>query len=255
MKRFIFLCLTFLLGAWVVDQAIAKSNENVSPQEKAKIEKVVHDYLISKPEVLMEAMQVLQQRQFEQAEQTVKETKQVVSRFANPLFHQPNDPVVGDPQGPVTVVEFFDYQCSHCIEMAPIISDLIQANPKVRFIFKEFPIRGPMSELAARAALAANKQGKYFAFSHALLTANKTLSQDVIDDVAEKSGVNVAQMKKDMNDPSITQQLKDNMKLAQDLKLFGTPAFFVGKTEGKSIDYIPGELSQAQLQQLIDKAE
>lgn len=231
------------------------SSTNVSPQERAKIESVVHDYLIQKPEILVEAMQALQKKQMQEAEKTIKQTQQSANQFANNLFHHSNDPVAGNTNGKVTVVEFFDYQCPHCIDMAPVIDAVIKANPDLRVVFKEFPIRGPMSEFAARAALAANKQGKYVAFSHGLLTLNQPLSQDVVFQVAKNAGVDVDQLKKDMNDQSVKDQLKDNLQLAQELKLFGTPALFIGKTnDADKINYVPGQMSQAQLQEAIDQA-
>jgi protein-disulfide isomerase len=124
----------------------------------------------------------------------------------------------------------------------------------VRVIYKEFPIRGPISNFAARAALAAVKQGKYNEFSHALLASNQPLTNDTILTIAKNTGLDVDKLKKDMSDQSIDMQIKNNTKLAQDLKLFGTPAFFIGKTGGGSISYIPGQMNQAQLQDEIDKA-
>lgn len=260
MKRFIQTTLAAALFACITQAYAAPSNVNnnvsVSPAERAKIEEVVHQYLLSKPEVLVEALQILQKKQYEQAEQTVKQTQKTASAFAKGLFNQMNDPVAGNPNGKISVVEFFDYQCPHCIDMAPTIEGIIKANPDVRIVFKEFPIRGPMSEFAARAALAANKQGKYYEFSHALLTANKPLTQDVIFEIAKSTGLDVDKLKTDMNDKSIDEQLKATMKLAQNLKLFGTPAFFIGKTDASgAINYVPGQMDQKQLQDAIDKAK
>lgn len=142
--------------------------------------------------------------------------------------------------------------------MAPVISDIIKANPDVRIVFKEFPIRGPMSEVAARAALAANKQGKYYEFSHALLSSKDQLSEDNIYQIAKANGLDVDKLKKDMNDPTVKDQLQSNIKLAQDLKLFGTPALFIGKTNATGngdVNYYPGQANTSQLQDLIDKAK
>lgn len=234
------------------------TDNNVSPAERAKIEAVVHQYLLSKPEVLVEALQVLQQKQMEDAKNTVKQTQEVAPKFANALFKQANDPTAGNPNGKVTVVEFFDYQCPHCVDMAPVMEAIVKANPNVRVIYKEFPIRGPMSEMAARAALAANLQGKYVVFSHALLTSKtQPLTQDLIFQIAKSTGLDVEKLKKDMNSPAVDAQLKANMKLAQDLKLFGTPALFIAKTDNSntgSINYIPGQADQNQLQGFIDQA-
>lgn len=262
MKRFV---TTLIAGATIASTTLvafavnktANNTISVTPQERAKIEEVVHQYLLDKPEVIVEAIQGFQRKQYEQAEKTIKQTQAIAGKYATPLFHQNNDPSIGNPKGKVTIVEFFDYQCPHCVDMAPIIEGTIKTNPNVRIVFKEFPIRGPMSELAARAALAANKQGKYYEFSHALLTSNQPLSAEAIDKVAESIGLNVAQLKKDMDSSDIKTQLSDNMSLAQNLKLFGTPAFFVGPTEVKgnsNINYIPGQMDKTQLQAAIDKA-
>src|SRR5437016_4513875 len=96
----------------------------------------------------------------------------VHAQSVNALFHQAHDPVAGNPNGSVTVAEFFDYQCSHCISMAPVMANIIKDNSDVRIVFKEFPIRGSISEFASRAALAANMQGKYYEFNHAILTTD-----------------------------------------------------------------------------------
>lgn len=228
----------------------------VSPEERAKIEQVVHEYLLKNPDVLMEVIQVLQKKQYEQAEAAMKKTQALAASFANPLFHQASDPFRGNATGNITMVEFFDYQCPHCVEMVPTIDAIISANPNIRVVFKDFPVRGPMSEFAARAALAANLQGKYDAFSHALLNSTQPLTQELVYTLAKNSGLDVDKLKKDMDSNAIDAQLKANVKLAQDLKLFGTPALFIGKTDAKGSDtimYVPGQADQKQLQAIIDK--
>lgn len=257
MKRFMQTAVAAVLLTTSGFSFAANPAANVSPAEKEKIEGVVREYLLSNPEVLVEAMQVLQRKQYEQAQQTIKQTQASASSFTDQLFHTANDPVAGNPNGKITVVEFFDYQCPHCVDMAPVMADAIKANPELRVIFKEFPIRGPMSDVAARAALAANIQGKYYEFSHALLTANQQLTQDSIMQIAKSTGLDVDKLQKDMNDKVVEEQLKANMKLAKSLNLFGTPAFFIGKTDAKGnaqISYVPGQLDQKALQKAIDNA-
>ncbi len=259
MKRFIPVALaTLFLSFITTGYAASKSTANtIGPAEKTQIEGIVRQYLINNPEVLVEAMQVLQRRQYEEAQQTVKKTQQNAPQYVSALFNQSDDPMAGNPNGKVTIVEFFDYQCPHCVDMAPVMDAIIKANPNVRVVFKEFPIRGAMSELAARAALAANKQGKYYQFSHALLINRQPLSEEVIFNIAKEQGLNVEQLKKNMNDAAVEKQLKSNIKLAQELKLFGTPAFFIGKSDATSrddINYTPGQINQKQLQVIIDEA-
>lgn len=244
--------VSFAVSSFAADTSASSS---VAPAEREKIESVVHDYLMKNPEVIVQAIQAMQQKQYQEAEQSVKKTQAIANNFAEALFRHDGDPVAGNPKGEVTVTEFFDYQCPHCVDMAPIVSEIIKANPNVRFVFKEFPIRGPMSETAARAALAANMQGKYYQFSHAVLTNTGDLNQDTLMKIARNVGLNVDKLKKDMNSDTVKQQLQANMKLGQDLKLFGTPALFVGKTNGNDINYFPGAASGQQLQSLIDKAK
>lgn len=248
--------LSISTASFAANTANNNAAASVSPAERAKIEEVVHQYLLRKPEVLVEVLQILQKRQYEQAEQTVQQTKKMAANYSKALFNQNDDPIAGNPNGKITVVEFFDYQCPHCVDMAPVMDAIIKANPDVRVIYKEFPIRGPISNFAARAALAALKQGKYNEFSHALLTSNQPLTNDTILTIAKNTGLDVDKLKKDMSDQSVDTQIKNNTKLAQDLKLFGTPAFFIGKTTGdnSTITYIPGQMNQAQLQDEIDKA-
>lgn len=232
-----------------------------SANDSAKqIENTVHQYLLKKPEVVVEALQAYQQKQMESMQQLFKQTQQLAPKYADNLFHQDSNPIVGNAKGKVTVVEFSDYQCAHCIEMSPVLDAVIKANPNLKVVFKEFPIRGGLSEEAARAALAANKQGKYSEFRDALFKVSAHLTADKIYEVAKMIGLNVEQLKKDMNDKAIRGMVQADQKLAMALKLIGTPAFFIANSNiknGASVDaisYIPGIASQQQLQTLIDKA-
>jgi protein-disulfide isomerase len=242
-----------------VNQATTKDAAN-SPTNQ--IESTVHQYLLKKPEVVVEALQVYQQKQMESMQQLFKETQKVAPQYADVLFHQASDPVMGQADGKIAIVEFSDYQCSHCIEMAPVMEEILKANSNVKLIVKEFPIRGGMSETAARAGLAANKQGKYAQFRAALFKASGSmpaLNEDKIYEVAKSVDLNVEQLKKDMNEKSIKDAVAADQKLAKDLKLVGTPAFFIGKSDVKpgavagTITYVPGMLSQQQFQVMIDQ--
>jgi protein-disulfide isomerase len=249
------LCAVLAPSLLLATQAYAqdKAATSFTPAQKTQIESIVHDYLVAKPEVVVEALQAMQKKQYEQAEQTIKSTQQTVSKYANALFKQSSDPTTGNPAGKVTITEFFDYQCGHCIEMAPVM-ETMKADPNIRIVFKEFPIRGPLSVYASRAALAANIQGKYYELHHAILTTKDPLTQDSIIAMAKNLGLDTDKLKKDMNGQVVSDELKNNMKLAQDLKLFGTPAFFIGKTDGKGNIYlIPGHMIDAKMQSTVEK--
>lgn len=174
------------------------------------------------------------------------------------LLRQPGDPIAGNPNGKVTIVEFFDYQCSHCQTMATTIASIIQSNPDVRVVFKDFPIRGPMSDLAARAALAANMQGKYFQFNHDLLTTSQFLTEETIMNIAKQAGLNTVQLKKDMDSTKVSDQIRNTYALAKALNIMATPAFYIGPTSANDmtqLNFTLGEMSQSELQQAIDRVK
>lgn len=230
----------------------------ISSSDKKEIQGIVADYLKNNPQVIINALQEFQRQQMQQAEQTIKDTQKDASKYAAQLFRAKGDPVGGNPNGSVTVVEFFDYQCPHCVDMLPVINQAIKDNSNLRVVFKEFPIRGALSGFAARAALAANLQGKYMEFHDALMQTKQPYTEASILGAATKAGVDVAKLKKDMESSEIKAQLDDNMKLGQNLKLLGTPAFFVGKTNSTTsseVQYIPGVISSGRLNSVIKKYE
>ncbi|WP_131782303.1 DsbA family protein [Legionella gresilensis] len=224
--------------------------------QKKDIQKVVHDYLVSNPEVLIEASQALQQKQQQSMQQ---EAQQAISANTQQLFNDPLT-VVGNPKGDVTLVEFFDYQCIHCKKMAPVIADLIKKNNNLRVIYKEFPIFGKSSDNASRAALAAAMQGKYLQMHEALFKQDQRLNDQLIENAAKSIGLDMNKFKTDMNSKTVTDALDANRQLAEKLRLMGTPAFVIASTpagqfkQGTQPTFIPGAASPETLQDLISKA-
>jgi len=224
--------------------------------QKKQVEQVIHDYLLSNPELLIEVSQALQKKQQEnmqqQAQSAIKDnTKDLLDgKIA----------VAGNPNGKVTIIEFFDYQCIHCKKMSPIISKLIKNDSNIRVVYKEFPIFGKSSELASRAALAAGMQGKYMAMHEALIGSESRLNDKIIMKTAESLGLNMKQFKEDMNSKKVDEMLAANRELAEKLHLMGTPAFIVAATpngqfkEGTEPSFIPGAASEESLQEMIKKA-
>lgn len=178
------------------------------------------------------------------------------AQSVNTLLRKGNDPLAGNPRGSITIVEFFDYQCSYCKVMVPILNRIIRDNPDVRVVYKELPLKGYSSEYASAAALAAHKQGKYLPFSHALLATRNTMSPATIEAIAKRTGINTEQLRKDMRDSSIVKQLRSNRALAEALQLNGTPAFFIGRTNASNIQdvkFVYGAMTQQELQQEINR--
>ena len=221
-----------------------------TPHQVSDIQKIVHDYLVNNPQVLVEVSQALQrQTEAQQQQYAQKAIKQNVKA----LFEDPASPVAGNPNGTVTLVEFFDYQCGHCKAMNEVIQDIVKKNENLRIVFKELPIFGSESQFAAKAALASVKQGKYYAFHDALLSAENPLTQDKVFQVAKSVGLDTDQLQKDMNDPAIQQQLASNFKLAQALRLVGTPTFVIGNKASTKFQFIPGATTPENLQSMIDQ--
>jgi protein-disulfide isomerase len=228
--------------------------------QKKEVQTIVHDYIVQNPEVLVQSLQSFQQKQMEQTQKSFTKIQEMAPKFSDRLFHQTTDPVAGNPKGTVTLVEFSDYQCGHCITMSAVVDALIKKNPNLRVVMKEFPIRGPISEVAAKAAIAAQKQGKYYDLRVALMDSkNGTLTEDNIYTIAKSVGLDVEKLKTDMKSADVQQQIKNNHKLAQDLKLMFTPVFFIAKSDinskssPDSVVFIPGGVDIEQLNQAIAK--
>jgi len=230
--------------------ATTKTNDNgFSPAQVNQLHQIIREYLIQNPEVLIEASKALQEKQ--QAE-TEKEALQGIEQNKQALFQDPNSPTIGNPDGSVILVEFFDYQCGHCKEMAEVIEELVKKNPNLKVVYKELPIFGGASRIAASASLAAAKQDKYLAFHNALLMQTKALNENSIMAVAKTVGLDTAQLKKDMQSKVIEKQLQDTFNLAQAIKLVGTPTFVLSNKAMTKFEFVPGATSAEDLQQQID---
>jgi protein-disulfide isomerase len=183
----------------------------------------VHAYLMAHPEVLVEMSNKLQAKQ---AAEKTKAAQSAISKYRQALERDPRD-FVANPNGSITVVEFFDYRCGYCKLAAPEIVDLIQKNPDVRFVFKDFVIFGHDSEIAARMVLGGRDQGKTIEL-HKRLMAEKSLDEAGVMRIAQEIGLDVAKARAVANSGATTQHLADTRALAEALAIEGTPAFFVG---------------------------
>lgn len=206
-------------------QAPAQAEETFSAAEEDAIRGIVRDYLIEHPEVIMEAIAALEAREAEREEQR---RGQAISQFGDALRQDPQSPVLGNPEGDVTVVEFSDYFCPYCRRIAQPLMDYVEDDGNVRHVVKEFPILGPESVTAARIALAAERQGVYLPVRQALISTKGRPSEAAMLKIAEKAGADIDKLKADMKAPEVTAQLEKNQALAQALGITGTPAFLVG---------------------------
>ena len=156
-------------------------------------------------------------------------------------------PVSGNPKGDVTLVEFFDYQCGYCKRSLKPVKDLLETDRQLRVVWKEFPILGPVSRFAARAAMASEKQGRYLEFHVAVMGSRGKLTEDRVMALAGSVGLDIQRLRRDMEDPAIENYLDETIRLARVLGIRGTPAFVIGDT------LVPGVVGDARLKELIAK--
>jgi protein-disulfide isomerase len=209
---------------------------------KAEVERIVRDYLLREPEIIYQAIQELQSRKA--SEEAARQQEMIVARKSD-LYDHAADPIAGDVAGDVTLVEFFDYHCGYCRAMSPELQDLVSSGKSLRFVFKDLPVLGPESVVAAKAALAAKAQGKYTPFHFALMRSTD-LSTAGIEATARSVGIDVERMRQDMQSDAVSRQIDANMALARDLGITGTPSFVIGDK------LIPGAVDVAELDKLID---
>ena len=216
-----------------------------SPEEQDAIDRQVRDYILENPEIIMQAVQILRERQEQQAQDA---RRQGVKQHAEALRESGPLPVLGNPDGDVTIVEFFDYRCPYCRQVANLALETAKADGNVRVVYKEYPILGPDSEFASRAAIAASMQGRYAEFHKALMNDVQTVNQDSVMRLAEMMDLDIAQLKADMRSDRVTQTIQQTRQLGQQLQINGTPAFIVGT------EVAPGAISRDQLEQMIARA-
>jgi protein-disulfide isomerase len=240
----ILLAAVFAVGVgWLAISASAQ--RAVSEPELDELEQRVRDYLLKNPEVIMEALQILQERQRAAEAENLKRT--IAERSAE-ILNDPAAPVGGNPSGDITLVEFFDYNCPYCRRVAPTVTDLIEDDPNLRLVYKEFPILGPGSQFAARAALASRAQGKYSEFHETLMNAGRQVNEDSVIEIAREVGLDVDRLAQDMEDPAIEAAIARNLALANTLGITGTPSFVIGD------EIVPGAVDRATLEGLITQA-
>jgi len=196
-----------------------------SSDQKAAIEKIIKDYLLANPEVMMEVQTALESKM--EALQAEK-MKVALAESAKEIFHRPDAPTAGNPKGDVTVVEFFDYNCGYCKRAFGDIAKLVKQDPKIKIVFKELPILSKGSEDASKVALAAKKQGKYWEAHQALIGIKGEVNEQVALRVAEKMGLDMAKLKADMESPDVKAEIETVRNLAQKMGIQGTPHFLVG---------------------------
>jgi protein-disulfide isomerase len=203
----------------------ARAQSAFSPAQQQELQKLIHDYLQTHPEAVLDALKAAKDK--EDAATAERQAKAIVEKRAE-LLSDPDSAVGGNPKGDVTLVEFFDYRCPYCKQMEPTIQALIKEDGKLRVVYKEFPILGPVSVFASRVAIASRKQGKYEAFRSQMIAAKGNIDQDTVLKTAAASGIDLDKLKTDMAAPDVDKVIQRNFALAEALNIDGTPGLVVG---------------------------
>jgi protein-disulfide isomerase len=204
------------------------STTTTTPEERARIETIVREYLLKNPEVLQEALVELERRQAANEERARGEAFQANRQQ---LYRGANQVVLGNPQGDVTIVEFFDYNCGYCKRAVAETMDLVRQDSRIRLVLRDFPVLGPGSVEASQVALALKKQiqgAKYQDFHTKLLGGRGQANRARALEVAREIGADMARLERDMNSPDIRSELAETARLADLLRINGTPTYIIG---------------------------
>jgi len=236
-----------VLGVMITAPKQVFAGEGLSASQKLEIEKLVHKYILEHPEVIIETIDRMQAREELAKKERAKHT---LAASKDMLLNNPDDPIGGNPEGDVTVVEFFDYRCGYCKRVFPSVMKIINDDKNVRYVYKEFPILGPESVVASKAALAAWRldKTKYHDFHSAMMGGKGSLTKEKVFKMAGDAGLNIVALASEMESPEVERTLRNNYELAKSLNINGTPAFVIGN------ELIPGAVDLGTLKRLITEA-
>ena len=211
---------------------------------KQKINKLIYEYIMENPEVILESVDKLRKK--------IEENSILDENFLNENFlklaNDPSIPYMGSDKPKVIIIEFFDYNCGYCKKSMDAVTELLRTEYDLKISFRDYPILSPSSRVAAKAALAAKEQGKYFIFHSALMNMQGNLNDENIYSLARDLGIDIKKLKIDMQSASIDKIIEKNEILAKKLNIRGTPTFIIN---GK---LYAGALDLKKLRQIINKS-
>lgn len=199
--------------------------QGFSESQRAEIERIIAELLKRDPKILRDALAALEA---DDARAQAAAAQGAIAMNRDMLERNPADPVLGNPQGSLTIVEFSDYRCPYCRRSHPDVRRLLAEDASLRLVAKELPILGPGSVVMARAALAAQRQGKWQAANDRLIAFQGEPTEAAVVGTLVAIGLDEAKLRRDMADPSVAAQLQANLQLARMIGVSGTPAFVIG---------------------------
>lgn len=223
--------------------------QGFSSDQRQEIERIIREYIVSHPEVLQEAVAELEKRQ---AQAEAERQRSTIGAHRDALLNSPHHVTLGNPQGDVTLVEFFDYNCGYCKRALSDMLELLKTDTKLKIVLKEFPVLGPGSIEAAQVAVAARMQDKtgkkYLEFHQRLLGGRGQADKARALAAAKEAGFDVARIERDLGSPEVKATIEESMKLAESLGINGTPTYVIGDA------VVPGAVGAANLKRQIEAA-
>ncbi|GGA53831.1 DSBA oxidoreductase [Nitratireductor aestuarii] len=217
-----------ILAATSLNFSAALANDEKSNFSRAEIETIVREYLIKNPEVMLEVQASLQAKQQEAQKKAAQEA---IALVGDEIFNSEADGIIGNPEGDVTIVEFFDYNCGFCKRAISDMDNLVKQDPNLRFVLKEFPILSEDSHKAATVSMAVHMiaPDKYAEFHRTLLGAQERATEESAVKVALNLGIDETALRNKMQDPTINDRFRSTYALAEQLQITGTPGYVVGQ--------------------------
>src|SRR6266540_1231197 len=229
MQRLLRPLLIAIVAAVLAIGSLPARAQSFSDTQRGEIERIVKDYLVAHPEVLQEVINELEKRQ---SDADAAKHRDGVKQYSQALFYSPRQVTIGNRQGDVTLVEFFDYNCGYCKRALSDMLNLMKEDAKLRVVLKEFPVLGPGSVEAANVAVAVRMQDasgkKYLEFHQKLLSSRGPADRTHALAAAKEVGLDMARLEKDMASDEVKATIEENMRIAEALGLNGTPSYVVG---------------------------
>ena len=233
--------LVKIFFAYFVFMQCAISEEKLSKQE---LDKIMYEYIMENPQVILDSVDKLRKKMKEDSKLDEDYLKENFMQFAN----NPNIPYMGSDTPKVIIIEFFDYNCGYCKKSLDAVKELLRTEYDLKISFRDYPILAPSSRTAAKAALAAKNQGKYFSFHSALMSMQGNLNEDKIFTIANNLEMDIEKLKIDMQKDEIEKIIEENESLARKLNIRGTPTFIING------QLYAGALDLKKLRQIINNS-
>lgn len=237
----------------------SEASSQFSPSQIMQIEQITHDYIVNNPSVLIEASQKYREQAMKKEQEQVDKVKADIPKNKMEIFATVGlgRAVIGNPMGKTVIAEFLSYECPNCRAMGTVVENLIKSNPDLKVVIIPWPFEAPDDLYAAKAVLAAGKQGKMLQLHNALLASQEFLNKEKIDAIINTIGLDVNKLKIDMNDKNLEKAIKDNFALASKIGIVGTPSFFVTNAANgmTKFELIPGRASEDDLKKAIDSVK